>query len=207
MKKLIRSFLAVTVLMQLSGAALADEPVRTNSDGKVIDADGNVTAVQNTEDSRNTDYKKYYMNIDPATGRSTGTSSFYIISDPDRGYVKKEITTTTTATTTQPTTSQPVDFTPFKLTAAGVTTPATTTTATQTTPVDTHIIRNGRYTTVYHTGGQKAVASNPTNSNNPVATTNNSPVAKPALVDAPVRASPSDAVYGNVTNTETLYGQ
>jgi len=72
------------------GIAVADTPVRIRTDGQIIDIEGNIIAVPNKDDPRNTDYEKYYSNLGP-DGKPSGTSDFYIISDINAGYLRKEI--------------------------------------------------------------------------------------------------------------------
>jgi len=70
--------------------ALADSPVRVRSDGKVIDPTGKIIAVQNIHEPRNTLYEKYYTNM-LSDGKPGTVSDFYIISDQNAGYIRKEI--------------------------------------------------------------------------------------------------------------------
>jgi len=84
------AILALIMVCGLHIGALADSPVRVRSDGKVIDPTGKIIAVQNTKDPRNTLYEKYYTNM-LSDGKPGIESDFYIISDQNAGYIRKEI--------------------------------------------------------------------------------------------------------------------
>ncbi len=85
------TILAIIMVAVLHNPALADSQVRVRSDGKVIDPDGKIIAIQNPNDARNSPYEKYYTTLGKDGKPAATTSDFFIVAD-DNGYSRKDLT-------------------------------------------------------------------------------------------------------------------
>ncbi len=66
--------------------------VVVRSDNKIAEPTGKIIAVPNPSDPRNTSLKKYYSNIERGCEEGQPCESdFYIVNDPERGYVRLEL--------------------------------------------------------------------------------------------------------------------
>lgn len=95
------TILALLIVCLLHMQAFADDvPVRVRNDGKIVDIEGNIIAIQNPKDERNSDYEKYYFNVDSKGNPTSDTSNFFIVADPSGIFLRKEIENTEKATNT-----------------------------------------------------------------------------------------------------------